>query len=196
LSIATLDAFGDADMIAVAEPPLEFVPRGRQSSAEHPGPHDQPLVRHQLPTSEHLLLQRLQNVNISSAGEDGPAGGQESWSIREMYDDYEAAEERAARRGQLIERTKRCGPKAAAATQLTSLPQNLLHPPLERREEPMCDYMVNNEEELYIHRNTVVWTQGFNDDDDHENGVYKRGGFYQVICLGGGEIYKAKRLSA
>jgi len=40
--------------------------------------------------------------------------------------DSKRAEERAARRGQLIERTKRCGPKAAAATQLTSLPQNLL----------------------------------------------------------------------
>ncbi|XP_017115012.1 anaphase-promoting complex subunit 1 [Drosophila elegans] len=161
-------------MIAVAEPPLEFVPRGRQSAAEHPGPHNQTLARHQLPNTEHLLLQRLQNVNISSAGEDaGPNGGcQESWTIREMYDDYEAAEERAARRRQLIERTKRCGPKAAAATQLTSLPQGLLHPPLERREEPMCDYMVNNEEELYVHRNTVVWTQGFNDDND--DGVYRR----------------------
>ncbi|KAH8287008.1 hypothetical protein KR054_000545 [Drosophila jambulina] len=157
-------------MIAVAEPPLEFVPRGRQSAAEHPGPQDQPLPRYQLPTSEHLLLQRLQNVNISAAGEDSPAG-QESWSIREMYDDYEATEDRAARRRQLIERTKRCGPKAAAATQLTSLPQDLLNPSVERREEPMCDYMVNNEEELYVHRNTVVWTQGLDDGDD---GVYKR----------------------
>ncbi|XP_017050802.1 anaphase-promoting complex subunit 1 [Drosophila ficusphila] len=162
-------------MIAVAEPPLEFVPRGRLSAAEHPGPHDQPLARHQLPTSEYPLVQRLQNVNISSAGlEESPAGGQESWTIRELYDDYEAAEERAARRRQLIERTKRCGPKAAAATQLTSLPQSLLDPPLERREEPMCDYMVNNEEELYVHRNTVVWTQGFKDDDDDGDGVYRR----------------------
>lgn len=146
-------------MIAVAEPPLEFVPRGRQSAAEHPGPQDQPLPRSGIPTTEHLLLQRLQNVNISSAGEDSSAG-QEFWAIRELYDDYEAAEERAARRRQLIERTKRCGPNAAAATQLTSLPQSLLHPAPERREEPMCDYMVNNEEELYVNRNTVVWTQG------------------------------------
>ncbi|EDV34305.1 uncharacterized protein Dana_GF21034 [Drosophila ananassae] len=157
-------------MIAVAEPPLEFVPRGRQSAAEHPGPQDQPLPRSGIPTTEHLLLQRLQNVNISSAGEDSSAG-QEFWAIRELYDDYEAAEERAARRRQLIERTKRCGPNAAAATQLTSLPQSLLHPAPERREEPMCDYMVNNEEELYVNRNTVVWTQGLDDDDD---GVFRR----------------------
>lgn len=35
----------------------------------------------------------------------------------------------------------------------------------------MCDYIVNNEEELYVNKNTVIWTQGLNDDDD---GVYKR----------------------
>ncbi|KAH8419854.1 hypothetical protein KR009_003297 [Drosophila setifemur] len=159
-------------MIAVAEPPLEFVPRGRQSAAEHPGPQDPgPLSRSGNPTTEHLLLQRLQNVNISAGEDSASAGGQENWTIRELYDDYEATEERAARRRQLIERTKRCGPKAAAATQLTSLPQSLLHPVQERREEPMCDYIVNNEEELYVHRNTVVWTQGQDDDDD---GVYRR----------------------
>ncbi|XP_033168826.1 anaphase-promoting complex subunit 1 [Drosophila mauritiana] len=155
-------------MIAVAEPPLEFVPRGRQTSAEHPGPHDQPMARHQLPTTEHLLLQRLQNVNISSAGEDCTPGGQESWSVRELYDDYEASEERAALRCKLTERTKRCGPQA------TTLPNRLLNPPVVRRVEPMCDYMVNNEEELYVNRNTVVWTQGVNDDDDTDNGVYRR----------------------
>ncbi|KAH8304880.1 hypothetical protein KR018_006035 [Drosophila ironensis] len=154
-------------MIAVAEPPLEFVPRGRSSALEHPGPHDQPLSPPPgMPSSEHLLLQRLQNVNISSAA---AVAGQ--WQIRELYDDYEAAENRAARRRLLVERTKRCGPKAAATTQLTSLPQSLLHPPPERREEPMCDYMVSNEEELYVYKNTVVWTQGLSDEDD---GVYRR----------------------
>lgn len=36
----------------------------------------------------------------------------------------------------------------------------------------MCDYMVNNEEELYVNKHTVIWTQGHNDDD--EDGVHKR----------------------
>ncbi|XP_030380933.1 anaphase-promoting complex subunit 1 [Scaptodrosophila lebanonensis] len=151
-------------MIAVAEPPLEFVPRGRQAADEHPGPSDQPLPKH-LPT-EHLLL-RLQNVNISAGTEDA----QEFWHVREVYDDYEGIHERAQRRQQLIEQTKKCGPKAAAATKLTSLPQQLLSPPLQTRDEPICDYIVNNEEELYVHKNTVVWTQGL---DDGEDSVYKR----------------------
>ncbi|KAL7744257.1 hypothetical protein ACLKA6_009216 [Drosophila palustris] len=152
-------------MIAVAEPPLEFIPRGRQAAEDHPGPSEPPLPK--CLSAEHLLLQRLQNVNISSATEEA----QEFWCIREIYDDYEASYERAQRRQQLIEQTKKCGPKAAAATQLTSLPQQLLNPVQQRREEPMCDYIVNNEEELYVNKNTVIWTQGLNDDDD---GVYKR----------------------
>ncbi|EDW62517.1 anaphase-promoting complex subunit 1 [Drosophila virilis] len=152
-------------MIAVAEPPLEFIPRGRQAAEEHPGPTEPPLPKY-LP-AEHLLLQRLQNVNISAATEEP----QEFWCIREIYDDYEASYERAQRRQQLIEQTKKCGPNAAAATQLTSLPQQLLEPIKQRREEPMCDYIVNNEEELYVNKHTVIWTQGLNDDDD---GVQRR----------------------
>lgn len=153
-------------MIAVAEPPLEFIPRGRQAAEDHPGPTEPPLPKY-LP-AEHLLLQRLQNVNISAASEEP----QEFWCIREIYDDYESSYERAQRRQQLIELTKKCGPHAAAATQLTSLPQELLNPPRKPREEPMCDYMVNNEEELYVNKHTVIWTQGLNDDD--EDGVHKR----------------------
>jgi len=153
-------------MIAVAEPPLEFIPRGRQAAEDHPGPSEPPLPKY-IP-AEHLLLQRLQNVNISAATEEP----QEFWCIREIYDDYEASYERAQRRQQLIEQTKKCGPNAAAATQLTSLPQHLLNPVQLRREEPMCDYIVNNEEELYVNKNTVIWTQGLNDDDD--DGVHKR----------------------
>ncbi|XP_032594835.1 anaphase-promoting complex subunit 1 [Drosophila grimshawi] len=152
-------------MIAVSEPPLEFVPRGRQAAEEHPGPSEPTLPKF-LP-AEHLLLQRLQNVNISAASKEP----QEFWSIREIYDDYEASYARAQRRQQLIEQTKKCGPKAAAATQLTSLPQQLLQPIQMHREDPMCDYFVNNEEELYVNKNTVIWTQGLNDDDD---GVHRR----------------------
>ncbi|XP_034650000.1 anaphase-promoting complex subunit 1 [Drosophila subobscura] len=154
-------------MIAVAEPPREFVPRGRQAAEEHPGPPDQPLSKYQ-PT-EHFLLQRLQNVNISAGGVTEEP--QEFWSIREIYDDYEASYERNHRRRQLIEHTKKCGPQAAAATQLSTLPRHLLNPEMEHREEPLCDYMVNNEEELYVNKNTVIWTQGLGDEDD---GVYKR----------------------
>ncbi|TDG41004.1 hypothetical protein AWZ03_012572 [Drosophila navojoa] len=152
-------------MIAVAEPPQEFIPRGRQAAEDHPGPTEPPLPKY-LP-AEHLLLQRLQNVNISAAAEEP----QEFWCIREIYDDYEASYERAQRRQQLIEQTKKCGPNAAAATQLTSLPKQLLEPIKLRREDPMCDYIVNNEEELYVNKNTVIWTQGLNDDDD---GVQQR----------------------
>lgn len=152
-------------MIAVAEPPQEFIPRGRQAAEDHPGPTEPPLPKY-LP-AEHLLLQRLQNVNISAATEEP----QEFWCIREIYDDYDASYERGQRRQQLIEQTKKCGPNAAAATQLTSLPQELLEPIKHRREDPMCDYIVNNEEELYVNKHTVIWTQGLNDDDD---GVQRR----------------------
>jgi len=69
-------------MIAVAEPPLEFIPRGRQAAEDHPGPSEPPLPKY-IP-AEHLLLQRLQNVNISAATEEP----QEFWCIREIYDDY------------------------------------------------------------------------------------------------------------
>ncbi|XP_023031148.1 anaphase-promoting complex subunit 1 [Drosophila willistoni] len=176
-------------MIAVAEPPLEFVPRGRQAAKEHPGAQDQapPGTRTKYLPTEHVLMQRLQNVNISTGarGDDdddeetpgGAAGGQtEFWLIREIYDDYEESYKRERRRQQLMELTKKCGPKAAAAEQMTSLPPELLRPRpgYESHEEPMCDYMVNNEEELYVHRNTVVWTQGLVDDDDEDVGVFKR----------------------
>ncbi|XP_017852968.1 anaphase-promoting complex subunit 1 [Drosophila busckii] len=156
-------------MIAIAEPPQEFVPRGRQAAEEHPGPSDAPLPKY-LP-AEHVLLQRLQNVNISEAADEA----QEFWCIREIYDDYEASYSRSQKRQHLLEQTKKCGPNAAAATQLISLPQDILQNSPTNREEPMCDYIVNNEEELYVHKNTVVWTQGRNDDED--DGVYKRSCF-------------------
>lgn len=55
----------------------EFIPRGRKAVEDHPGP----LVSKKqinIP-SEHLLLHRLQNVNISSGD-----SGVEGWVIREM----------------------------------------------------------------------------------------------------------------
>ncbi|XP_060661715.1 anaphase-promoting complex subunit 1 [Drosophila nasuta] len=161
-------------MIAVAEPPLEFIPRGRQAAEDHPGPSEPPLPKY-LP-AEHLLLQRLQNVNISASAtntaDEQPS--QEFWCIREIYDDYESSYARAQRRQQLIEQTKKCGPNAAAATQLTSLPPQLLNPVQQPHDEPMCDYIVNNEEELYVNKNTVIWTQGLYDAEDDGGGVHRR----------------------
>ncbi|KAJ6638177.1 Anaphase-promoting complex subunit 1 [Pseudolycoriella hygida] len=61
----------------IASEPLEFIPRGRQAVEDHPGP----LVSKKqinIP-SEHLLLHRLQNVNISSGD-----SSVEGWAMREM----------------------------------------------------------------------------------------------------------------
>lgn len=58
----------------------EFIPRGRQAVEEHPGPvyHKQQV---NIP-NEHILLHRLQNVNISSDEDFN-----EFWCVREIYDD-------------------------------------------------------------------------------------------------------------
>lgn len=55
----------------------EFIPRGRKAYEDHPGPL---VTKKQINIpSEHLLLHRLQNVNISSGD-----SGVEGWVIREM----------------------------------------------------------------------------------------------------------------
>lgn len=62
----------------------EFIPRGRQAVEDHPGP----LVSKKqinIP-SEHLLLHRLQNVNISSGD-----SGVEGWVMREMLTERSTA---------------------------------------------------------------------------------------------------------
>lgn len=58
----------------------EFIPRGRQAVNDHPGPL---LSKNQInvPT-EHLLLYRLQNVNISA-----DESNAEFWSVQEIFKD-------------------------------------------------------------------------------------------------------------
>lgn len=66
----------------------EFIPRGRQAVEEHPGPTVPKQNSANVSATEHLLLNRLKNVNIS--GDDNPASLlNESWSIAELYDGAE-----------------------------------------------------------------------------------------------------------
>lgn len=59
---------------------MEYIPRGRPAVDEHPGPAETKTHPH-LP-SENILLQRLQNVNISAKEEHN-----EFWCIREIYEE-------------------------------------------------------------------------------------------------------------
>ncbi|XP_065086104.1 anaphase-promoting complex subunit 1-like [Ochlerotatus camptorhynchus] len=68
-------------MITASEP-LEFIPRGRQAVNEHPGPL---VLKKPVPVpSDFILLQRMQDVNISL--DDSPV---EFYLLRETYNELE-----------------------------------------------------------------------------------------------------------
>lgn len=148
-------------MIAVSEPPLEYIPRGRRVADEHPGPE---IKQHPHLPSENLLLLRLQNVNISAKEEHN-----EFWCVREIYED--CGENRkfnkpqrgktgtANRKGGGLEgnssKNSNADPNTTCGGERTSKQQ--YGPP-----EYMCEYVVNSEEELYVKKHTAVWTRGNN----------------------------------
>lgn len=68
-------------MIAASEP-LEFVPRGRPAVEEHPGPLNLNQENGTTSNTDHLLLLRMQNVNISRDDDRN-----EYWTIRDIYED-------------------------------------------------------------------------------------------------------------
>ncbi|CRK87591.1 CLUMA_CG001388, isoform A [Clunio marinus] len=73
-------------MIAAAEP-LEFVPRGRKIVDDHPGPLSK---KHDNIPNEFVLLDRMQNVNLSK-----DEHFNENWIIREVYQQENVADELA-----------------------------------------------------------------------------------------------------
>lgn len=63
----------------------EFIPRGRQAVEEHPGPTVTKQSSANASATEHLLMHRMQNVNISN--DENPTNSHsEFWSIAELYD--------------------------------------------------------------------------------------------------------------
>ncbi|XP_004520043.1 anaphase-promoting complex subunit 1 [Ceratitis capitata] len=152
-------------MIAASEP-LEFIPRGRQAVEEHPGPTDAKQHNH-LPT-EHVLLQRMQNVNISAQDEYN-----EFWCVREIFEDLNDDLTGVRANHQNNEPTKdnaSKNPKNEKCDKDNSC--NETHLLQQQRAakvdvDYMCEYLVNSEEELYVRKNTAVWTKGLID----ENGV-------------------------
>lgn len=66
----------------------EFIPRGRQAVEEHPGPTVSKQSSANASATEHLLMHRMQNVNISN-DENTSAVHNECWSIAELYDGEE-----------------------------------------------------------------------------------------------------------
>ncbi|XP_037936242.1 anaphase-promoting complex subunit 1 [Teleopsis dalmanni] len=131
-------------MIEAAEP-LEFIPQGRLAFEEHPGPLD--TKNHLLLPSEYILLQRLQNVNISEPDEHN-----EFWCLREIYEDCSERKVQARivkpQKKQTFSKQKFKPPKIPQPTH-----------------DYMCDYVINSEEELYIKKHTAFWTRGISDDD-------------------------------
>ncbi|XP_055370778.1 anaphase-promoting complex subunit 1 isoform X2 [Condylostylus longicornis] len=119
-------------MIA-ASSPVEFIPRGRQAVEEHPGPQNHNKQQLNIP-SEHLLLHRMQNFNISSNDEI-----KEFWSIRSIYKDFDDINQKI----------------------YSNLPkvQNR-----NKNSSYITDYYINSEEELYVKGNTAVWSKGLLED--------------------------------
>lgn len=125
-------------MIAVSEPPLEFIPRGRRAVAEHPGPTEAKLHTHL--ASENILLQRLQNVNISAKEEHN-----EFWCIREVYEDCEWEK-----------KVTKCLKTNTTNEDNQNNKSNFSYPP----REYISENLLNSEEELYVKKHTAVWTRG------------------------------------
>ncbi|XP_054087608.1 anaphase-promoting complex subunit 1 [Zeugodacus cucurbitae] len=153
-------------MIAASEP-LEFIPRGRQAVEEHPGPTD--VKAHNHLSTEHVLLQRMQNVNISASDEHN-----EFWCVREIFEDLNEDIARARgnhyneqKHGQNNKPTNAQCDKDEGDNEAYLLQQQRV---ALADVDYMCEYLVNSEEELYVKKNTAVWTKGLLD----ENGVMPR----------------------
>lgn len=145
-------------MIAVSEPPLEYIPRGRPAVDEHPGPTEAKQQPH-FP-SENILLQRLQNVNISAKEEHN-----EFWCIREIYEECNKRPKTSDTR--LVNgRTKLT---SELGSKLNKNEFNATKQQTDKQakysenygtQEYMSEYLVNSEEELYVKKYTAVWTRG------------------------------------
>lgn len=88
-------------------------------------------------TAENILLHRMQNVNISSDEEFN-----EFWSVREIYEDCYSKKK-------ICQRTPAKGRTNSRSHKLSDDSPNY-----------MTDVFVNSEEEIYVKRNTAVWTKG------------------------------------
>ncbi|XP_053948485.1 anaphase-promoting complex subunit 1 isoform X1 [Anastrepha ludens] len=149
-------------MIAASEP-LAFIPRGRQAVEEHPGPTDVKQQNH-LPT-EHVLLQRMQNVNISASDEPN-----EFWCVREIFEDLDEDLNRV-RANQCNEEkdTNKKKPEDGKASRKdgSRISEHLLWQQRAAYTDVdyMCEYLVNSEEELYVKKHTAVWSKGLLDEN-------------------------------
>ncbi|KAL9886530.1 anaphase promoting complex subunit 1 [Glossina fuscipes fuscipes] len=139
-------------MIAVSEPPLEFIPRGRPAVDEHPGPSQDRYSPH-LP-SERILMHRLQNVDISMKEE-----YKEFWCIREIFLDHSLQE--SAEWNEKPNNVKSRGSKSKIFTRMKA---NVKESKNAEPHNYMCEYLVNSEEELYVKKCTAVWTRGLVDE--------------------------------
>lgn len=144
---ANLDEIGEV-MIAVSEPPLEYIPRGRPAVDEHPGPTETKPYPH-LP-SENILLQRLQNVNISAKEHN------EFWCIREIYE--ECKWEKKSNKFEIKTKPTLKKNLKNGSTNNNVKDDNLTY--LTTAQEYVSDYLINSEEELYVKKHTAVWTRG------------------------------------
>ena len=135
-------------MIAVSEPPLEYIPRGRPAVDEHPGPTETKQHPH-LP-SENILLQRLQNVNISAKEEHN-----EFWCVREIYEECKRNEK--SNKSEI----KRKDPATKCHKNTTDTKSKFYtSPSYTSPDEYVSEYLINSEEELYVKKHTAVWTKG------------------------------------
>ncbi|XP_075158873.1 anaphase promoting complex subunit 1 [Haematobia irritans] len=139
-------------MIAVSEPLLEYIPRGRLAVDEHPEIKPNP----HLP-SENALLLRLQNFNISPKEEHN-----EFWCVREIYEECSPRTKNISRTKETkktAEKGKETKLNSSKSGKLRQSNNNIHGPP-----EYMCEYVVNSEEELYVRKHTAVWTRGISDE--------------------------------
>ena len=146
---ANLDETSEV-MIAVSEPPLEYIPRGRPAVDEHPGPTETKQHPH-LP-SENILLQRLQNVNISAKEEHN-----EFWCVREIYEECERNEKTNKFETKKKDSATKCHKNSTDTKSKFHNSKMLSHT---SPDEYVSEYLINSEEELYVKKHTAVWTKG------------------------------------
>lgn len=158
-------------MISLAEPPTEYVPRGRAIVKEHIINTNNGKSFH-LP-SESVLLQRLQNVNISEK-----QAFKEFWSIRDIYKPCNSDAPKNNKNSKGKDKnlslkttiTNFGNEKASANVSDCQTDDESLGLETEVNELPKCvtngvninmyDYLLNSEEELYVKGHTAVWTKG------------------------------------
>lgn len=157
-------------MISLAEPPIEYAPRGRAVVDEHSSATKQGKWPHM--PSQNILLQRLRNVNISEK-----QVFKEFWSIRDIYKRCDSG---PRKNKYFKEKDKDCSSKTTATTTGNEKPfakvsdcqseEEFVDLEAECNQVPklvpngininMYDFLVNSEEELYVKGHTAVWTKG------------------------------------